>query len=78
MEKSLKINCEMEEKTFFYKLLLDGNFDFCHDDCKIKEFSEMSLFELIEKTRGMSSMEIRTIISRHEDCLRNYWRKSAS
>jgi len=68
----------MEEKTFFYKLLLDGNFDFCHDDCKIKEFSEMSLSELIEKTNGMSSMEIRRIISRHEDCLKNYWRKSAS
>jgi len=78
LKKSLKINCKMEEKTFFYKLLLDGNFEFCHDDCKMKEFSKMSLSELIEKAREMSSVEIRTIISRHEDCLKNYWHKFAS
>ena len=68
----------MEEKTFFYKILLDGHFDFCHEDCVLKEFSKMSLTELIEKSRAMSSVEIRSIINKHEECLKNYWHKFAS
>jgi hypothetical protein len=68
----------MEEKIFFYKLLLDGHFDFCHEDCVLKEYSKMSLTELIEKSRVMSPVEIKTIISKHEDCLKNYWHKFAS
>ena len=68
----------MEEKIFFYKLLLDGHFDFCHEDCVLKEYSKMSLTELIEKSRVMSAVEIKTIISKHEDCLKNYWHKFAS
>jgi hypothetical protein len=68
----------MEEKTFFYKLLLNGHFDFCHEDCVLKEFSKMSLSELIEKSREMSPVEIKSIISRHEECLKSYWHKFAS
>jgi len=68
----------MEEKTYFYKLLLDGHFDFCHEDCVLKEFSKMSLNELIEKSRAMSPVEIKTVISMHEECLKNYWHKFAS
>lgn len=68
----------MEEKTFFYKLLLDGHFDYCQEDCVLKEFSKMSLTELIEKTQAMSPVEIKTIIRKHEDCLINYWHKYAS
>jgi hypothetical protein len=68
----------MEEKTFFYKLLLDGRFDFCHEDCEFKKFSKMSLTELIEKSRELSPVEIKTIICKHEECLKNYLHKFAS
>jgi hypothetical protein len=68
----------MEEKAFFYKLLLDGYFDFCHEDCLLKEFSKMSLTELIEKTQAMSSFQLETMILKHEECLKNYWHKFAS
>lgn len=68
----------MEEKTFFYKLLLNGHFDFCHEDCLLKEFSKMSLTELIEKTQAMSSFQLDAIMRKHEECLKNYWHKFAS
>jgi hypothetical protein len=68
----------MEEKTFFYKLLLDGHFDYCQEDCVLKEFSKMSLTELIEKSRALTPVEINSIIRKHEECLKNYWRKFAS
>jgi hypothetical protein len=68
----------MEEKAFFYKLLLNGHFGFCHDDCVLTKFSKMSLSELIEKTRAMSPAEIKAIISKHKECLDNCWHKIAS
>lgn len=68
----------MEEKSLFYKFLLDGHFDFCHEDCVLKEFRKMSLTDLIEKSQAMSAVEIRTAIRRHEECLKNYWHKFAS
>jgi hypothetical protein len=58
--------------------LLDGYFDFCHEDCLLKEFSKMSLTELIEKTQAMSSFQLETMIRKHEECLKNYWHKFAS
>jgi len=68
----------MEEKAFFYKLVLNGHFGFCHEDCVLKKFSKMSLYELIEKTHSISAVEIKSIIRRHEECLKNYWHKYAS
>lgn len=68
----------MEDKSLFYKLLLDGHFEFCHEDCVLKEFSKMSLTDLIEKSQAMGAIEIRTAISRHEECLKNYLQKFAS
>ncbi|SHF59125.1 hypothetical protein SAMN05444274_106298 [Mariniphaga anaerophila] len=68
----------MEEKNYFYKLLLEGHFDLCFDECALKEFSKMSVAELIEKTTNMSSVEMRDIICKHEECLKNYRHKYAS
>ena len=68
----------MEEKSLFYKFLLDGHFDFCHEDCVLNEFSKMSLSKLIEKSQDLSPGEIKSIIGRHEECLKNFWHKFAS
>jgi len=68
----------MEEKIFFYKLLLEGNFELCSEDCQFKVFSRMPLNELIEKTGNMSSVEIEDIIRKNEECLKNYRHKYAS
>ena len=75
MQKPFNKNCIMKKKTLFYKLLLDGYFDFCHEDCVLKEFSKMSLTDLIENSQAMGVVEISTIINKHEECLKNYWHK---
>ncbi len=60
----------MEEKTYFFRLLLSCQPGFCVEGCALMNYCNMPLAQLIEETMHMNSADFKQIVKEHKECLK--------
>lgn len=60
----------MENKTSFYRVILKCPLNDPLDDCIISKYRNMSIVELIEESRQMTSSELENLLDQHSECVR--------